>query len=480
MKKIFMILLICLSLLISLLSVWTIHRFGDLSLNDVVTTLYYPMGTYSSSMLKSLIKWVIFPTFLTTLFIVLVAFFSKKNKTISSIIKFCWYASMLVFGIWIIYWSTSLHLASYAKSRLQKTTIYGRDFISPLKASITFPEKKRNVVFIFLESFESEGDSQASGYYGRTNTPHLTSILEHNPSISPLNNSYYATISTTGCTTNSLVAQTSGVGVVIPLEATFSKRKLFMKQAYTLGKILKSEGYEQEFLLGSDAAFGNRSNYFNNSDLRYLDVTGLKHSHLIPQNYSQNWGVPDAVLFKIAKNQLTSISKKSPFAFRILTTDTHTPNGYTCSKCDTSIQDSYMRAIHCSDEQVYEFVSWIQRQPFYKNTTIIIAGDHESAEPKVAAALKNKKSYQRSVYYAIINPDRKVKDSPQFQNRRITAFDIFPTNLEAIGVTIPGRRLGLGVSLFSKKKTLVERYGINYLNNELIKTSDYYDKQLFY
>ena len=56
--------------------------------------------------------------------------------------------------------------------------------------------------------------------------------------------------------------------------------------------------------------------------------------------------------------------------------------------------------------------------------------------------------------------------------------DMAPTILEAIGAVLPKHKLGLGTSLFSREKTLIEKLGEEALNEELKKKSDFY-KSLF-
>lgn len=55
---------------------------------------------------------------------------------------------------------------------------------------------------------------------------------------------------------------------------------------------------------------------------------------------------------------------------------------------------------------------------------------------------------------------------------------MFPTTLSALGVEIPGDRLGLGVNLFSNKPTLVEQLGYDQFQNELMKKSKFYNEKL--
>jgi len=128
----------------------------------------------------------------------------------------------------------------------------------------------------------------------------------------------------------------------------------------------------------------------------------------------------------------------------------------------------------CSSRQVSEFVSWIQAQPFYENTTIVISGDHLTMDPEFLADIDE--SYIRTGYNCIINaPVEPVKT----QNRQFGTIDMFPTTLAALGVEIPGHRLGLGTNLFSGEKTLSEEYGHTVLDEELQKDSPFYFEKFF-
>lgn len=62
----------------------------------------------------------------------------------------------------------------------------------------------------------------------------------------------------------------------------------------------------------------------------------------------------------------------------------------------------------------------------------------------------------------------------------ISTLDLYPTTLAALGVQIEGNRLGLGTNLYSGEKTLAEKYGLDYLNVELLKDSKLYRKKLLY
>ena len=72
----------------------------------------------------------------------------------------------------------------------------------------------------------------------------------------------------------------------------------------------------------------------------------------------------------------------------------------------------------------------------------------------------------RRIYNLFLNAPR-----PKTTNRKFSQVDLFPTILEALGANIKGHRLGIGVSVFSDKKTLSEEYKRETLYKELSKRS---------
>jgi phosphoglycerol transferase len=112
------------------------------------------------------------------------------------------------------------------------------------------------------------------------------------------------------------------------------------------------------------------------------------------------WGYEDSKLFEFAKNKLKEISKKDePFNFTLLTADTHFVDGYLDESCPTAFDDQYSNVFNCSDIMIYNFVKWIQKQDFSKNTTIIISGDHLTMQDGYYVDLPD--NYNRNVYNII-------------------------------------------------------------------------------
>ena len=76
--------------------------------------------------------------------------------------------------------------------------------------------------------------------------------------------------------------------------------------------------------------------------------------------------------------------------------------------------------------------------------------------------------YERKVYTAYLNSPVKVETASK---REYTTFDMFPTTVASLGAVIEGDQLGLGTNLFSSKQTLIERFGIPTMKNEIGRKS---------
>ena len=161
--------------------------------------------------------------------------------------------------------------------------------------------------------------------------------------------------------------------------------------------------------------------------------------------------------------------------------DTHHQDGCYCSLCVRGEYDTkYADVWACASRQLDDFLSWIQEQDFYENTTVVIVGDHCSMDTDFYGDVvsdKHNGSTERKVYNAFVNS---AVEPVNETNRLFTTLDFFPTVLASLGVTIEGDRLGLGTDLFSDRQTLSEEYGYTYLFQELSKQSHFYNEEILY
>ena len=196
----------------------------------------------------------------------------------------------------------------------------------------------------------------------------------------------------------------------------------------------------------------------------------------LPQDYYVWWGFEDSKLFAYAKEELTRLaSQDKPFHFVMETANTHFPDGYLEAGAPTPHDSQYANVIAYSSYQVEQFVRWIQQQPFYENTTIVLIGDHLSMDKNFFQ--NTTPGYQRTTFNLILNPAPGVRDVPteRLYNRQWSNFDMFPTLLTSIGAEFEGDRLGLGTDLFSGAPTLFEEDGVDEVNSVLEQRSNFYN-----
>ena len=395
--------------------------------------------------------------------------------------------SLSMFLIAIVLLIQSFGIPNYIYALTQSTKLYEENYVNPKTAKLTFPEKKRNLIYIYLESMENTLASKANGGSSETSViPELEELALKNTSFSNKASGIGGALpaTNTGWTVAGMAAQSAGVPLKENLVGgrdhnALGEFKKFLPGAYSLGEILEKQGYNQTFVMGSEASFGGRDKLltqhgnFNIEDYNYAKKHGK-----ISEDYKVWWGYEDKKLFQFAREEASRLAASDkPFNLQLLTADTHFTDGYLDETCAKTFSNQYDNVHACSSKQVAAFVNWVKSQPFYKNTTIIISGDHLGMQTSYYDEKIGGTNYQRTIYNTFINPAISTSHS---KNRQFTTFDMYPSTLAALGIKIDGDRLGLGTNLFSGKKTLVEQYGgIENLNSELSKRSAYYEKKIF-
>jgi phosphoglycerol transferase len=370
--------------------------------------------------------------------------------------------------------------SDYIKRLLDYSSIFEEYYVSPSDVSITFPEEKRNLIILYLESLENTMiEVERGGGWSYTVIPELERIATENINFSNSDKIGGALpIAGTGWTVAGLVATSSGIPLKIPIHGNdYTSSKNFLSGAYTLGDMLKKEGYNLEVMFGSDASFGGRSSYYKkHGDYEIFDLMSAIVEGKMLETEKTGWGFDDTHLFAWAKEEITELaSKEQPFSFSFLTVNTHFPDGYLESGAEDLYKSQYENVHAYSSKQVGEFVSWFQKQEFFDNTTLVILGDHHSMQDPEFYTNRQTEGYKRTIYNTFINsPIEPI----QSKNREFTSLDMYPTILASIGVEIEDNRLGLGTNLFSDRQTLVEDLGYNHLNGELTKNSNFYNKNI--
>ena len=371
-----------------------------------------------------------------------------------------------------------LGIPDYLLLLRQKTTIYEDHYVSPKDVKIEANGKPKNIIWLYMESMETAAASVEDGGIKKNNLiPNLTALARENLFFSDQTDGklggFYSPVGT-GWTVAALLASTSGVPFSFELGENGHNRMIYREKfasgLTTFGDVLAEKGYRQEFLCGSDARFAGRDHYFTqHGNFKIYDLYTARKTGAIASDYFDGWwGFEDYILYDIAKSEILELAASGePFNFTFLTVDTHHSYGHLCPNCAEQPRSRLERVLSCADRLAADFVQWFTEQDFYEDTLLVITGDH----PRMDTGLADP-DRQASIYNCLINSAATPAQSTE--GRVFTTMDLFPTVLTAMGFTIEGDRLGLGVNLFSELPTLSEEYGYEWLDTEIQKFSSYY------
>ena len=470
-------------LILVFLARWVFSTWAGLRMDELIFQLKAPIeGTGDGIVMKGVLSSLLPALGLTALFFAVVFFLREKR----GILLRCGAALgvLLIIGAGSYAWK-KLDMTGYVRNQLDESRFIEDNYVDPADVAITFPARKRNLIYIYMESMESTyADRKSGGAFSYNNIPELTQISSESEDFSGgtglLNGG--RVLPGTTFTMGGIFAQSAG----LPLKAdigeefvdkrgSFNKMNTqdsFFKKVTNLGDILESEGYKNVFMLGSNATFGGRRLYFSqHGGYEIDDYNWAVQEGIIPQNYYVFWGMEDSKLFAAAKDRVTRLAAgEEPFNLTLLTVDTHFEDGYICDLCREEYPgNDYANAIACSSRQVADFVRWVQAQDFYENTTIVLCGDHTTMDSDFCNDVPGE--YDRKVYTSFINAAVQPQDPSRV--RVYSTIDQFPTTLAALGCTIKGERLGLGTNLFSSEDTLLEKYGYDEVSAEMEKKSNF-------
>ncbi len=467
-----------LSSLIFFLAKWYTSVYGQVGFDAVLFTLISNQSGVSSAFVLDIIFKTVLPSLLLSVGVGILLFFLVRKKTLYAIIS-CSISFVLAISL-LLLGSFEFEIPQYIQTMIQKSVIFDEDYVKPTSDIIEFPEEKRNLIYIFMESMETTFfDKENGGAFDSNVISELCELAKNNVNFSQ-NGGVGGALTTNGSTwtIGAMVSHTTGVPLKMPASAEqnlYGNNEPFLPGITSLQNILAENGYHQSLMVGSDAKFGGRYEYYTQHGCEEIFDLYTAFDEDIVYKSNDWWGFDDKTLIDYAKEKLTDISKgDKPFAFTMLTVDTHHVGGYKCELCGNEYEENYQNVYACASKQMSEFITWLQAQDFYENTTIIISGDHQSMDNDFMKR-NIPDNYTRRIYNCIINPACEVKPE-NTKNRDFTTLDMFPTTLAAIGCKIEGERLGLGTNLFSGVETLTERYGFSRLNQEVSKTSVYYNK----
>lgn len=201
-------------------------------------------------------------------------------------IALCALFVLLGSGIWDK--AVAVGLPEYIESVTERSTLFETYYVDPDDVAITFPEKKRNLLVIYLESMEATYASQEAGGGKPYNyIPELTELAETNLYFSDDDDLGGARrVPLTGCTMWGILASSAGVPYKLPIEGNSSgEYEKFLPGLKGMGEILEENGYQNYFMCGSDVEFGGRKDFYEqHGNYHIFDYNTAVEDGIIPKD----------------------------------------------------------------------------------------------------------------------------------------------------------------------------------------------------
>jgi phosphoglycerol transferase len=483
------------------------EMYGIVPVEQLIFHLMMPgNGANLSMVYKVLVKTVVDSIMLFVLLLSALSLEIKiKSKTVrfNAGVKYQRISAIVFFVIGFCFFTVNMGIFSYiASSKKEPSTLYEEHYIDPNNIEVTFPEQKRNLIVIFVESLETGFLTQDSGWGGggaflEQLMPNVEALMKNNINFSANNGLGGAhQLYGTEWTVAGITAQYSGVPLTVGFlnQTAWNNYGLlgdkFLSNASGVGDILHKAGYKSYFILGSEIEFGGRDKYFKtHKDMVIYDYHYFLENGYIPEDYNVWWGFEDRKLYAFAKEKIADIAGDEPFLVTLLTADTHPSDGYLDGDAVTVFDAQYKNVLFDADKQLFAFLEWLKEQEFYERTTVVVLGDHlyqdssffpqefriHLLNSKYAASYQNdvqNTMYTRFPVNIFINS---LLSEENTKNRSFSHFDIFPALIDSIGGVYDAIGLALGRSMHKGETTLLEKFGVNTLNDALQQKSLYYN-----
>ncbi|MCK5611605.1 LTA synthase family protein [Candidatus Pacearchaeota archaeon] len=326
----------------------------------------------------------------------------------------------------------ALNVDEQEKSVLEELGINLDALTDPGK--IIRPSEAKNLITIYLESFQLNFTKHGDELY-QDLTPNINAFSDDYVVYNNFINSVTPTI-------NAMISSQCGSNIILSnndfitdhndvLKHDAVANDLLDKNLVCLSDILHDANYHQVMMKGANINFSGKGKFFKSHD--YDQTLGLTELNLNNKYKDLNlWGLQDPMLFDEALNILNTMKGKQPFSLTLLTVNSHAP-GFEYSGCPTYEHGSTMlNGIHCTDYALGQFLTKLEQMDVYKNTIVVIIGDHVMFNSLSASeALKGKPlSWYGRTYLAIRSPDNSLTHTNNIFG--ITP-DLAPTLLDLLG-----------------------------------------------
>jgi len=319
---------------------------------------------------------------------------------------------------------------------------------------------RKNLVIIYLESMERTlGDPTFGDIYDDVEAMEADAL-----SFTGLEQ-----VEGVGWTTAGMVGSQCGVPLMpdgILGGNNLERAEEFLPGAECLGSVLAEKGYATTYVGGADLDFAGKGDFYREHGFqRVYGRDDLLQAHPGDVN---GWGVPDDAVFEATLGEWRQLhAQGQPYFLAMLTTGAHAPDGFPTRACEREWGERYEKNIElgvkCSAWLARRLIARARRQGLLENTAVVVLSDHLMHKSSLSGRLEE---LPRRLLFMVFDDDL----APGKVDRAGSILDAYPTMLDVLGlVDERAPKAGLGVSLFSGKRNLIESFGTEGLDEMIRK-----------
>ena len=280
--------------------IWAFTTWAGLKMDEIIFHLRAPLEGTGGGMLEKYVTRCLLPALLIALCgVAMIVHTRRAPRARGTFVKRTLIGAFIALIAAAIVGTVKLDLIHYISDQMQDSSFIEDNYVDPKKTAMTFPEKKRNLIYIYLESMEMTfSDPEHGGIFQKDIIPELTELSMEGDNFSGnsglLNGGHVMPGST--YTMAGMFTQSSGLPLKMDLSEKFTDQRgsfnkmdtqdSFFSGVTTLGDILDGEGYNQAFMMGSDATFGGRRLYLTeHGDFEICDYKWAIEKGYIPKDY---------------------------------------------------------------------------------------------------------------------------------------------------------------------------------------------------
>lgn len=226
----------------------------------------------------------------------------------------------------------------------------------------------------------------------------------------------------------------------------------FLPWAFCIWDFLKKANYELSYIWWAKIEFAWKWNFYKTHSFDNVSWKKELEYKLKDKDYQTDWWFYDDTTFGFVFEEFERLSKTwKNFMLATLTLDTHGDKWVISKSCpkiyDKNDLDSILNSYHCSDFLVWELVKKIQNSPAWKDTIIVISSDHFAMNQNNSFPILKKNQEKRRNLFMIIDSEESKKIY-----KKATTLDIWPTILTKAWFYV--EKLWFWVNLFWKNESL--------------------------